>query len=219
MGDELAQLSDDQCPKCIYTSPTTRTLGTAMEIAKKVKLPIVVIPGLSACAAAVKRGKLMKAVIQKEDNQMNSIQDNQNGTNGQQSLDDEEEKIESNAVHEHPPLDSFADTAKYELFLQSYAWIGQCDFLTKQQVLEEFGGDGVKIYFDYRNIERFRVSLERVIMESESSVVLCVTHREGIRKIDGRLRRTNIPYCALAKYGAISSGGKSQDLFQFLYFE
>merc|ERR1712228_568636 len=84
---------------------------------------------------------------------------------------------------------------------------------------DEFGRDGVRISFDYRYIELFRESLERVVLLAESNIVLCVTHREGIRKIDGRLRRTNIPYCALAKYGALPAGGKSPDNFQFLYYE
>merc|ERR1719356_813941 len=117
-------------------------------------------------------------------------------------------------------MDTFEDTAEYELFLQSYAWIGQCEFLTKQQILEQYGRDGVRISFDYRYIEHFRVSLERVVLLAESNIVLCVTHREGIRKIDGRLRRTNIPYCAHAKYGVVPQTSlKAMDKFHFLYYE
>eukprot|EP01083_Nonionella_stella_P283567 965222_1 len=47
-------------PKYIYSSPTERTLGTAMNIALILKLPIMIIPGLSSCAAAVQRGGLIK---------------------------------------------------------------------------------------------------------------------------------------------------------------
>merc|ERR1712130_827321 len=54
---ELSQIQRDKdYPECIYVSPLERTLGTAFQIALVTKLPIVVVPGLSACAAAVKRG-------------------------------------------------------------------------------------------------------------------------------------------------------------------
>merc|ERR1719471_1066317 len=101
----------------------------------------------------------------------------------------------------HPPMDTFEDFVEYELFLQSYAWIGRCEFLTKRQILKQYGREGVRISFDYRHIERFRVSLERLVLSEESKIVLCVTHREGIREIDGRLHNTHVPYCAMAKYG------------------
>lgn len=105
------------------------------------------------------------------------------------------------------------------MFLESYGWIGRCEFLTKPEILEEFGKDGVQIFFDYQHIERFRVSLERIVCEADSNIVLCVTHREGIREIDGRLRRTHIPYCALAKYGVIpQTSKKALDKFHFLFY-
>lgn len=39
----------------MFTSPLARALGTAHEIARILDLPVTVVPGLAACAAAVKR--------------------------------------------------------------------------------------------------------------------------------------------------------------------
>lgn len=39
----------------MFTSPLARALGTAHEIARILQLPVTVVPGLAACAAAVKR--------------------------------------------------------------------------------------------------------------------------------------------------------------------
>ena len=56
---ELSLIKREQdFPKCIYCSPMERTLGTAYQIALVTKLPIIVVPGLSSCAAAVKRGAI-----------------------------------------------------------------------------------------------------------------------------------------------------------------
>eukprot|EP00483_Globobulimina_turgida_P010239 UN10258 len=60
-------------PKYIYASPTERTIGSAMSIALILKLPIVIIPGLSTCAAAAQRGGLIKKNINDEE-----IKDNDN---------------------------------------------------------------------------------------------------------------------------------------------
>merc|ERR1719385_459305 len=66
LKEELAEIENEKDrPKCIYASPTLRTLGTAMGIAKVIKLPIVVIPGLSACASCVKQGNLIKVNLVK----------------------------------------------------------------------------------------------------------------------------------------------------------
>merc|ERR1719242_125093 len=66
-------------------------------------------------------------------------------------LDESEEMKNGDQSNQgdHPMFDSFPGTAEYELFLESYAWIGQCEFMTKAEVLEEFGKDGVQIYFNY----------------------------------------------------------------------
>merc|ERR1712013_27989 len=44
----------------IYASPTLRTLGTAVAIARELELPIIVVPGLAECSASVHRGGLIK---------------------------------------------------------------------------------------------------------------------------------------------------------------
>ena len=284
--EELAQIENEEDrPKCIYTSPTLRTLGTAMEIAKVIKLPIVVIPGLSACAAAVKRGKLIKEKVTAENNDEDEMaaavaiyqleeygnpvemakrqknvnvdadvvnedeKANDSNVNGHNESTDDKDEIKENGVvpsenkpndaskdkvlgfdeesdmkdgvenAKHPLLNTFKKTAEYELFLKSYGMFGKCEFLTKLEILEQFGKDGVQIFFDYQHIERFRVSLERLVSEADSKVVLCVTHREGIRNIDGRLMSTHIPYCALAKYGVVpQTSSIGLDTFDFLYY-
>merc|ERR1712154_88897 len=88
-------------------------------------------------------------------------------------------------------------------FLNDYGWIGTCNFLTKKEILKQFGKNGVAISFDYRFIETFKHCVERLVVESKRNTILCVSHREGIRKLDKRLNGTRIPYCAMAKYGCI----------------
>lgn len=72
--------NNNNYPKCIYSSPTERTLGTSMSIAMVLKLPIIVIPGLSSCAAAVKTGGLIKKNMNEE------AKDNDDGKDGDYEL-------------------------------------------------------------------------------------------------------------------------------------
>ena len=109
------------------------------------------------------------------------------------------------------------DMDDYELFLNDYGWIGRCNFLTKKQILQQFGINGVKIIFDYRYVERsFHQCVARLTKESKDNTILIVTHREGIRKLDQRLKRTKIPYCAMAKFAAIDP--KNTGNLNFVYF-
>eukprot|EP01084_Bolivina_argentea_P107789 192690_1 len=108
-------------PKCIYVSPTERTLGTAMQIAMSTKLPIIVVPGLSSCAAAVKRGGLIKINMNKK-KKLNTL----------------------NEEKQNDDVDDVDDKEKdYELFLNDYGWIGRCNFLSKKEILNKFGQNGV----------------------------------------------------------------------------
>eukprot|EP00486_Rosalina_sp_Unknown_P001649 CAMPEP_0201566578 /NCGR_PEP_ID=MMETSP0190_2-20130828/6437_1 /ASSEMBLY_ACC=CAM_ASM_000263 /TAXON_ID=37353 /ORGANISM="Rosalina sp." /LENGTH=450 /DNA_ID=CAMNT_0047985463 /DNA_START=32 /DNA_END=1384 /DNA_ORIENTATION=+ len=341
---ELSQIKREQdYPKCIYCSPMERTLGTAYEIAVVTKLPIIVVPGLSACAAAVKRGGLIKkrvikhGKIQKKEMKIQEslgeiiwvdthkkiaavgviIQQNgykltkfnatkdcieyiashedytkikgiitssmsheklENGLDGFEMIDKiftgvwstEKAKYPVTACYGWPLLkeesdkydiDVFVDNQgeplkrvqneiieviqskfednesengkdenkdnveqkmkddmdDYELFLNDYGWIGSCNFLTKKQIIEQFGKNGVKISFDYRFIERsFSKCVSRLIKETKDNTILVVTHREGIRKLEQRLKRTKIPYCAMAKFAAIDP--KNTGNLNFVYF-
>ena len=186
-------------PDCIYVSPTERTLGTAMEIALATQLPLVVVPGLSACAAAVKRGGLIRKKIKKR--AVDPIHET--------DVDDEKKAKEKEA-------EAVDD---YELFLRSYGWMGECPFLSKAQIEQQFGRKGVVIRFDYSRIDRFRVCVERLVTASEHNTIVCVTHREGIRQMDEGLKGSYIPYCAMAKYGCVPASVKSKDVFDFMWFE
>eukprot|EP01084_Bolivina_argentea_P178882 309168_1 len=173
---ELSQIKRNQdLPICIYASPMERTLGTAFEIAKAIKLPIIVVPGLCACALAVRRGGLIKKQIKK----LSKI------------LEQKDKDIETKN-------DEIEDDC--ELFLNDYGWIGKCNFLSKKEILQQFGKNGVEIGFDFRYLDKFKECVDRLIIESKSNTILCVTHREGIRALDERLKkaRAKIPYCALA---------------------
>ena len=162
--------------KCIYASPTERTMGTAVQIARLTGLSIVVVPGLCTCAAAVKKGGLVKRRA--------------------------------------------GDGSGFELFLENYKTIGVCRFLTKAEMRRKFGQDGVDIRFDYSHVGRFRGCVDKLVQTSKRrEVVLCVTHREGIRKLDGRLKGTRVPYCAVAKYACLPPSGRSRDAFEFVYFQ
>ena len=355
LQNELLQIQRQQdLPKCIYVSPLQRTLGTAYEIAKVTKLPIIVVPGLSACAAAVKRGGLIRKKVRKKNQQKNQKRKKkdeyigeivwvdsspavaytgdiikQNGyklttfnetqdcidyvvgllqnfnhkrikgiitssmrsggrkekglldgfemiqrlfstvwsrdkenelpvtalvtssvmkeTADENDIDifvdnkgdpfkrvqneiieqiqnkfeddgnDEEEKLENNNDGDKEEKKKDDD---YELFLNDYGWIGRCNFLTKKEIIKQFGSDGVDIKFDYRYIEKFKQCVTRLVKESKDNTVLCVTHREGVRKLDPRLRRTRIPYCAMAKYAVIDSKNSqnNQKSTEFAYF-
>eukprot|EP01084_Bolivina_argentea_P083853 151800_1 len=168
-------------PKYIYSSPTQRTIGTAMKIAQVLNLTIKIIPGLSSCAAAVQKGELNKTNIDKYDG------------------------------HHH-----------WELYLKKCGFISQtylsnCNFLTKQEIVETFGKNGVKILFDYKYIDTFTNCVQRLVNNSETNIVLAVTHREGIKYLDNILQFSHIPYCKVAKYRFVTNSTIYANGFQ--YFE
>lgn len=45
---------------CIFTSPLHRTLKTALEFAKILNLPLIIVPGLASCTAACRSGPIRK---------------------------------------------------------------------------------------------------------------------------------------------------------------
>merc|ERR1711971_168864 len=132
-----------------------------MEIALVTQLPIVVVPGLSECAAAVKRGGLIKKRIKKCVVRADAIDEVQI---------DEAESEEKKA---HESNDANDDDA-FELFLECYGWMGECPFLTKDEILQEFGRNGVVLRFDYSRIDKFRTCVERLVTKSECNTILCV---------------------------------------------
>ena len=182
---ELSKYKDDKdtYPKCIYVSPCDRTLGTAMSIAIVLKLPMIVIPGLSACAAAVKTGGLIK-----------------------KNMNENEEKKNNDE-----------DDADWELFLKHYGWVGECDFMTKKEILKKFGKNGVEIRFDYEHVDKFKPCIKRLVESTNTNIVLCVIHREGIRALDHRLLYSRIPYCGTAKYAIVDECDMYP--FGFAYFD
>eukprot|EP01083_Nonionella_stella_P140606 431477_1 len=95
-----------------------------------------------------------------------------------------------------------------ELFMQQSDRV--CEFLTKKEILTRFALEGVSISFDYRFIEAFDQTIQRLINESESDIVLCVTHREGMKNLDNHLQYSDIRYCALVKYSMCTAHGKLQ---------
>jgi len=224
--NELSQIKRaEDYPSCIYVSPLERTLGTAYEIALSTKLPLVVVPGLCSCAAAVKRGGLIKQrvqqpklhQVQEEDEEEEADLDDEN-----EFEDEEQEQKEAVQHHGNQAVQNEEDDAEddCELFLKDYGWIGRCHFLTKQEILQRFARNGVQIAFDYRAIEGFTQCVHRLSVESKRNTIVCVTHREGIRKLDSRLKRCHIPYCAVAKYACIArKSAKKKESYEFVYFE
>lgn len=149
-------------PQHIYVSPLQRTIGTSTEIAKINKLEVLLIPGLSSCAAAIERGKL--AVIEKKN--------------------------------------FLTKKVKTELVLKKYGKYKNAPFLNKNQINKIYAKKwNINIKYCYDKIENnFNECVSRLIKNDKNNIILCITHREGMGRLDKRFPRIGVPYCAVMKF-------------------
>jgi len=199
---DINELDNTDKPTCIYVSPTKRTLGTAYNIALYTKLPIIVVPGLSVCAAAVRRGGIH--YIKNESKKLSLFQkimgnNNDNSSNNDNSTSEAKDNNTNNII-DNNKQDNNND---YELVLKNWGGYENAPFLTKKEIIKQFGGNGkVNIKFDYtpNNIEGFNTCVNRIMKESSDNTVIIVTHREGMGNIDKRYPRFGCPYVAMMRF-------------------
>ena len=172
-GERMRAVHERRPFKSVFVSPCTRTIQTASHIAAALKLPLVFVPGLSECAAAIHKYKLAS---------FEPLPDVLSCTSTSTTSASTSLSASSAAALGRPTTQGF---------LRPSEALAYCAAGVQMQETPQ------------RYDEDFEASMTRLARDANGERLLVVTHREGIYDLltlAGTPWQHELPYCAVTVF-------------------